>query len=203
MGKDQLTSDIGLDSADIVRVLQKYNVPGDMEHTLHVTGLALALFDALAPALKLPPEYRPLLECSSLLHDIGHYVNEKKHDRITRYLILHDAEFEAFSEEVRTALAFVAGGHRKGFGSSLSRQNQSVIDMVLRLTAILRIADSLDYTRMADVEIHSIEIIERKVVIQLSSQRSVLDMDKIKHKSQLFEEVYGFKLSVSFQNKGI
>src|SRR5436309_3062941 len=52
---------------------------GTNGHGQQVARLALALFDATAPALGLPAASRELLEYAALLHDIGHAIDHDRH----------------------------------------------------------------------------------------------------------------------------
>src|SRR5262249_57553830 len=84
---------------------------GPNPHGRHVARLALTLFDAVAPALALPPEARELLEYAALLHDIGHAIDHDRHHRHSCYLI-QNAELLGLERlEVQT-IAQAAPGHR-------------------------------------------------------------------------------------------
>ena len=59
----------------------------DAQHAEQVSRLALSLFDQLRPIHELGPEHRLLLEIAAMLHDIGHFVHRKSHNRHGEYLI--------------------------------------------------------------------------------------------------------------------
>src|SRR5208282_6041373 len=57
------------------------------QHADQVSRLAVSLFDQLRPIHEMGPDLRLLLEVAALLHDIGHFVHRKSHNRHGEYLI--------------------------------------------------------------------------------------------------------------------
>src|SRR6185369_14723366 len=122
---------------------------GDNAHGRQIATLATALFDGMAPLLKLPPSSRELLEYAALLHDIGHAVDHGRHQRHTYYLI-KNSELLGFEPEEIELIALVARGHRKTVPKP-SAPELAVIPTAKRkvvrgLAALLRVADALDRT---------------------------------------------------------
>lgn len=127
----------------------------DRRHCFHVAGLALSLFDALASHGAAPPgpwrndESRALLEAAAILHDCGYHINYARHHLHSHHLIIH-SDMPGFSRRELEIVAAVARYHRgsapkpkhEAFGV-LSREDR---DLVMALSAILRIADGLDRT---------------------------------------------------------
>src|SRR3989442_11289703 len=60
---------------------------GPNAHGRQVARLALALFDATAGELGMPPAAAELLEYAALLHDVGHLVHPGRHHRHPCYLL--------------------------------------------------------------------------------------------------------------------
>ncbi len=122
---------------------------GANPHGEQVARLAVALFDGLAPALRLPPAARELLEYAALLHDIGHVIDHDRHHRHTSYLI-RNADLLGFEAVEIEILAQVARGHRKQVpkaGDPEVRALPAPARRVVRgCAALLRLADGLDRT---------------------------------------------------------
>src|SRR5437899_2600230 len=123
---------------------------GPNPHGRHVARLALSLFDAVAPALALPPPARELLEYAALLHDIGHAIDHDRHHRHSCYLI-QNAELLGLERVEVETIAQVARGHRKQAPkpSDLGALPPRLRQVVRGLAALLRVADALDRTHSA------------------------------------------------------
>jgi exopolyphosphatase/guanosine-5'-triphosphate,3'-diphosphate pyrophosphatase len=95
------------------------------------------------------------LEYASLLHDIGHHIQENQHHKHTYYLITH-ADLPGFSADEIGILANVSRYHRRGLPKT-RHQGFKLLNVgqrksVLGLSAILRIADGLDRTHFSVVK---------------------------------------------------
>lgn len=125
----------------------------DSSHAEHVTKLALSLFDqirkesTLIPGLASRKDERALLEAGSLLHDIGTFVEYRAHHKHGMAIIRH-ADLPGVSDADREVLALLARFHRrrapKASHPAMASLPASERDVVLRLAAILRVADGLD-----------------------------------------------------------
>ncbi|MCC6951953.1 MAG: CHAD domain-containing protein [Phycisphaerales bacterium] len=125
----------------------------DSPHAEHVTRLALSLYDqlrqesTLIPGLASRRDERTLLEAGSLLHDIGTFVEYRAHHKHGMAIIRH-ADLPGVSDADREVLALLARYHRRGAPKAshpaMAMLPASERDVVLRLAAILRVADGLD-----------------------------------------------------------
>ncbi|TMA93725.1 MAG: Ppx/GppA family phosphatase [Deltaproteobacteria bacterium] len=140
---------------------------GPNPHGRHVARLALSLFDAVAPALALPPPARELLEYAALLHDIGHAIDRDRHHRHSCYLI-QNAELLGLERIEVETIAQVARGHRKQAPkpSDLGALPPRLRQVVRGLAALLRVADALDRTHSAAVRAVSARFTGRRLVIE-------------------------------------
>jgi exopolyphosphatase/guanosine-5'-triphosphate,3'-diphosphate pyrophosphatase len=117
------------------------------EHSRQDAELAVRLFDQTADLHELDDEYRDLLFCAGLLHDIGYVEGYWGHHK-TAYRLIMQAELPGLGERERQIVANVARYHRgarpklkhKGF-AALAAEDREV---VTALGAILRLADGLD-----------------------------------------------------------
>jgi exopolyphosphatase/guanosine-5'-triphosphate,3'-diphosphate pyrophosphatase len=150
------------------------------QHGRQVAKLALALFDALAPELRLGPRARELLEYAALLHDIGHAIDHDRHDRHSYYLI-KNAELFGFDPIEVEVVAQAARGHRKqapkadaSDGRALGREDRRT---ARALAAILRIADALDRSHFGVVK--GVEVVYKpgRLVVEVDSVRAQADLE--------------------------
>jgi hypothetical protein len=59
------------------------------------------------------------------------------------------------------------------------------------LTAILRIADAIDYTRQCDIEVASLEELKNGYLLEISGKNTSYIKIRIDKKKPLFEEHFG------------
>ena len=178
------------------QVFQKY--VGDADHAAHVSQLALSMFYQLQPLHTFGEKYAGILHAAAMLHDIGHFIAEAKHHKHSYYLI-KSSGLESFNKLELELIANIARYHRKahpspkhlGF-SQLSPANQGV---VRKLSALLRVADALDFKRAAAVKSVACDYNGAKT-LNLACSASENIAEEIQwalEKGKLVEEVYNVK----------
>lgn len=125
----------------------KYDFEG--RHSLQDARLAVLLFDLTSDLHRLDDEYRDLLYCAALLHDIGYIEGYDEHHK-TSYKLIVAADLPGLSEREKRIVANVARYHR-GAQPKLEHKGFAALDLedrevVAKLGAILRLADGLDRT---------------------------------------------------------
>ena len=129
----------------VVQLLRKFGPSGP--HPEHVAKLALALYDGLREAHRLPPAMRELLHYAALLHDVGSVIGYDLHAEHAGYIIRH-GHLRGFTAEEIAIVAAVARYHGKGRprkrDAAIDAMPKSVRRSVRWLAAILRIAEGLD-----------------------------------------------------------
>ncbi|MDR3200782.1 MAG: HD domain-containing protein [Spirochaetales bacterium] len=168
------------------------------EHALHVAKIALAIFDQLTAEHGLDAQARLLLETSAILHDIGNYIEPLHHDRHGQYIIAHSQIF-GFSQNDIKNISFVVRFHRglsphaspRGF-ASLPREERL---RVLKITAILRLADSLDRGHTRKIPAVRLEKTQDEILLHADYEGEPFAERKgILLKSRMFEEVFGYRV---------
>lgn len=169
----------------------------DEAHASQVAGLALELFDALRREHGLGARERLLLEAAAILHDVGTFIRASGHHKHSAYLIENSEIFGLSRGELRV-VATVARYHRKGQPSaahlefiSLPREDRVA---VLKLAAILRVADALDRGHERRVGEIEVERREERLLIRASGGADLtLERLSLAEKGDLFEEVFGLE----------
>ncbi|PWK14486.1 HD domain-containing protein [Tumebacillus permanentifrigoris] len=142
--------------ANVQRIQEKYSA--NVLHANHVTQLALRLYDDLLDLTELDnARDRSYLEHAASLHDIGHFVNRKKHHHHSYHLISSDCLLDEWPEKLRLWTAVLALNHRNK-KLRLEALNAKHHDRAGSLIALLRMADALDYEHDQSVQIERIEI---------------------------------------------
>ena len=125
------------------------------EHSLQDARLAVLIFDSTYELHHLDAEYRDLLYCAGLLHDIGYVEGYWGHHK-TAFRLIMKADLPGLSDREKQIVANVARYHR-GAKPKLKHEGFAALDpddreIVMMLGAILRLADGLDRTHTDAVQ---------------------------------------------------
>jgi len=169
-------------------------------HAVHVARLALQLFDALERLHGLGGRDRQLLQVAALLHDIGAFIESKRHHRHSLYLISR-SELPGLSADETLFVANVARYHRKSHPQphhteymQLTRSARARVD---QLAGILRIADAMDRQHLQRVERATLRPEGLSLRITLHGEGDcLLERWAINRKKGLFEETFGLTVQV-------
>ena len=161
---------------------------------------ALTIFDNLKKLHGFSRKERLYLEVASILHDVGKFVNLKSHNRISADIIL-DSTIIGFTDEDMAIIANIARYHSLGIPTelhskynSLSKSNKLIVS---KLSAILRLADSLDRSHLQKISEIKLQLVVNKLNIIVSSKKDILlEQWTFQMKSKFFEEVFGIKCSL-------
>ena len=174
--------------------------PEGKGHADQVTRLALILFDELIPLHQYSKKERILLECAGLLHDIGWAFGQKGHHTKSYTMILNDATLPLTGRE-RSIIALVARYHRKtdptidhGVYADLKSKDKKTVQA---LSAILRVADGLDYTHNNRISGLACTVTADEVICRLEGHGDFqIERERAIRKSNLFEQIFGRRLSI-------
>ena len=174
--------------------------PGVLEHSRHVTDLALMIFDSLQPLHQLGTRERFLLGSAGLLHDIGWKFGQKKHNIHSAGMIMSEENLP-FDIPERSIISLVARSHRgnvtpetSGFFRLLSLEYQK---QVLVLAAILRLADGFDYLHLGTVQAVSCTIEAQEIIVHVTSSLDAsVEIQRARVKSDLFTRAFNRNLVI-------
>ncbi len=182
--------------ASAVSLAKKFHY--DEEHSLHVTKLALILFDALKSEHGMDRRSRLLLEVAGILHDVGMFIRTSGHHKHSQYIIANSEIFGLHRDDL-DIVSNVVRYHRKSPPNSthiafiaLQREERM---LVLKLSSLLRVADALD--RGHSQRIESLEVERRSDTIVLRTNgRHDLSLERLglKEKGDMFQDVFGYKI---------
>lgn len=175
---------------------RKYKV--DNRHARHVSDLAQVLFRELRDLHKLASRFELLLRAAALVHEVGMFVSAREHHKHSLYIIAH-SELFGLTEADRNLVALIARYHRRYAPERshpyYSDLNQTERLAVLKLTALMRIADALD--RSHTQRISSIQLQRRDglVIVECHGVTdTTVEQIAINGKGQLFRELFGCEL---------
>ncbi len=185
---------------DMVRESSQSYIGPD-RHTESVLDLSFSFFDKLLPVHGMGEEERLLLACAALLHDIGWTLPGQGHHKRSMDMVLNDRSLPFTSEE-RSVVANIVRYH-----NSLPKKDHYVFhglgprekSKVLKLSALLRVADALDASHRSIVKhvelMSGPNLIVIKCQVAGDSTEEALSLSK---KKDLFESVFERKLKVEW-----
>jgi len=181
----------------------------DWPHARQVERLSTQLFHATRPLHELDDHALRLLERAAFLHNTGMMIESRRHHKHS-FRLIKETRLPDFTDEERHEIACIARYHRRALPSTsheefaeLSRRGRK---RVSALSAILRIADALDYS-------HDGRVLQLAPVPRLSDKstwtialkiRPLADLDaELEHayeKADLFEKTFKHKLRLIIKN---
>jgi exopolyphosphatase/guanosine-5'-triphosphate,3'-diphosphate pyrophosphatase len=178
----------------------------DEPHAQQVARLALQLFDATRRLHRLGSRERELLEFAALLHDVGRSVSASKHHKHSSYLIRNGA-LEIFAPEEVSVIAAIARFHR-GAIPRLSHEEIAELpsgarDAVIRLAAILRVADALDRSHgqlVRDLVVLRGEGLTR-IYVDAARGDAALELEDASRNVKLWERVFDVRAEFKLRRR--
>lgn len=143
----------------------------------------------------LAPRDRVLLETASILHNVGLSIDKANHHSVGRDIVMSDT-LRGYTKVERAMLACAVLFHRKAVQPALEpifatltgeQQRRTLI-----LSALLRIADGLDYSQTQSTQTESIAVDEatRDVLIQATGPHSRTDAERAQRKADLWRTLF-------------
>ncbi len=182
----------------IQAIAEKYDY--NAGHTQAVREVSMKVFDLLQPYHLLGERERLYLESAAYLHDTGRFIDSRQHHRHSYYLIAN-TQLPGFSNDERLIVATLALYHRKSKPHidhpefSMLPARQRIV--VMRLAAILRVADAVDYSQEKLLTDCTVSLKKQILEIRIGSYANLtIERSYLRKRSDLFEEVYGLKVSL-------
>ncbi len=168
----------------------------DESHGVHVSKLAVSFFDQLKDDHGMDDHARLLLEVAAIVHDIGNFIRASGHHKHGQYIVENSEIFGLSKSDIRI-IANVVRYHRRGMpvSSHVSyvslRREQRLL--VLKLAAILRVADALDRGHVQRVTGFNVEKREDDVLLACEYAGDLaIEQHGLKMKGDMFEQVFGY-----------
>ncbi len=189
--------------ASAIEIGDKYQ--WDRHHAETVTGYARRLFAAMAPEHGLPQHYGLILEVAALLHDIGTYIATQAHHKHSMYLI-RNSELFGLGERHLLMVALIARYHRKA-PPQPDHEEFMLLDRsgrvaVLKLAAILRVADALDRSHECRLGKRvAFEVVEGRLRITCPRPEADWSTEEVslEEKGDMLNDVFGLEPVLQFE----
>jgi len=190
--RDQL-----LQSARVIGRKYKF----DEKHAENVAIFAEQLFDITRKFHGLNKEDRLILSVTAWLHDIGQFISITDHHKHSLYII-NASPIIGLTQLQKRIVANVARYHNKSF-PKIRHENYSSLsefdrERVRKLSAILRIADAIDFEHAGRVSKLAASVNNDCLVLDLKGSKEIL-LTKwaVRKHSELFQDVFNMDVVVS------
>ncbi|MCP4447145.1 MAG: Ppx/GppA family phosphatase [Myxococcales bacterium] len=176
----------------------------NVNHGEQVRVISNQLFEELTDVHKLPQPCATVLQLAALLHDVGEVVHRRSHHKHSEYLILH-GRIPGLESPQRELVAATARGHRKSLPGRRKHKVFANLDAkqqghVLKMSALLRLADTLDSSPGQQVVGLAIETSADEIVLVIFSTGNVeVPAEAIETRQLDFMEVFGRRLVFRYQ----
>ncbi len=173
----------------------------DEEHAHIVTNLALELYDSIQTLgiYEFRNGERELLEYGSTLHDIGTFISYDTH-QAHAYHLIKESNLPGFQPEEIEIIANLAYFHRKNIPkkkhSNLTEINKDTIKSIRILSALLRIAESLDRSHAGIISNVRFYIASTdSLVLEIHAKRECqLEIWEVEKHKKYFKKVFGYSI---------
>ena len=205
---DQTDGPLDVRARSVMSVARRYDY--DAPHSHHVARLAKRIFDDTQDLHGMGDHERSLLEYAALLHDIGYHIAPNNHHRHSLYLI-KNSEMPGFTGNEIAVMAAVVRYHRgslpkKPTNARMRREHEDLLSVerghrttVIRLAAILQIADALDRSHRQLIREVRCEVAGTTATFYLESDNeSELELWSADRKARWFREI--FRVAVRFES---
>ena len=164
-------------------------------HTDQVTHLAINIFDQLRSITGLDEKARFYLLCAATLHDIGVHTEGTHGHHKTALRIILSTPLLHFDSQERLIIGSIARYHRKTLPSShhsyFAALSKPAQNLVVQLSAILRVADGLDYRHQGRVKKVKVTFSDEKITFHCKSKQNIdKEITSASHKSDLMQTTF-------------
>lgn len=173
----------------------------DLRHAGAVERAAAALFRDLAPWHGLEAAWEPVAAAAARLHNVALRNDPERHHAAGRAIIVAEG-VPGFSFAETAAIALAVGWHRKRVAPMEEPLFRALAEpdraAALRIAAIVRAADGLDYSHRAASAVRDALETTEGIVVRVASRASAAsarqDLDRANRKADLWLDVIGVPL---------
>lgn len=175
-------------------VADKYD--SNTAHINNVETLGVILFDAMKKQAGLTERDRLLFRMACLLHDCGKYINMTGSIKYSCFIVLA-TEFPGLSGSekniVADAIRYNSYDHIPSIEELEASLNANDYIRMLKLTAILRLANAMDLSHRQKFSRISTQIKGQKIIIKADTIYDItLEQNIMKQNGSFFEEIFGY-----------
>ena len=165
-------------------------------HLKALFKLSSEIFDAMKKYHGLGKRQRVLMQCIAILHDCGKYISLSEASSCS-YTIIMSSEILGLSHKEREIIATTVEFNRKPvepYENLSDKFTQDEYVTILKLLAILKVANALDRSHKQKIKNVSMRVKDRELVISIEANSSLaLEKGLFKKNADYFEEIFSIK----------
>ena len=167
----------------------------DKAHGQQIRRLTMQLFDQLYELHGLTRHDRLLLKVAAILHEVGSYINPKKHHHHSQYIILNSEIFGLSRADVEV-VGLLARYHRHGAPTpaepTYALLSQSDRLRVQKLAALLRVAEAMERAHSRRIRSFTVRQNGRRLELLVPDVADLtLENLALRTKGALFSDIFG------------
>ena len=167
----------------------------DDGHARRVASYSSILFDAVYEKMGLAYSWGYLLQLASVLHEVGKFVNIRKHNACT-YNIIMETDLFGITDEEKEILATICyyafGGMLSGTADRYNQLSDEQKLIAAKLIAIFRLAYALDKSHLGKIKQIRTETVEHELLIRYQAELDIsLERWTFTTAAVNFAEVFG------------
>lgn len=169
----------------------------ETRHVQAVAELSLLVFDKMSKIHGLGKEERNLLRGAAILHDVGKFINLRRHYYYS-YRLIVSFDIIGFSDREKAIMGNIVYYHSNGIPSDgqyhFARLAKKDKVTVAKLAAIIRLADALDCSHRQKVSQSTVALKGNEMTIQVKVMNDyALEEWTFADKADFFEDVFGIR----------
>ncbi len=170
----------------------------DRSHGTQVRRLATQLFDQLQELHQLTRHDRLLLKVAAILHEVGTYINPKRHHHHSQYIILNSEIFGLSRHDVEL-VGLLARYHRHA-PPSTDERSYAELELpdrlrVQKLAALLRVADAMERAHLRRITAFTARFTQRRLELLIPGIRDLaIENLALRSKAGLFTDIFGYDI---------
>lgn len=184
----------------VEELCRRYDV--DMRHATHVAELAHQLFALTMPLHQLDEHYLDVIYIAGLVHNVAYNADPRKHHIRGRQILL-ETPLSNVTDADRAIIATATAFHRKPWSQERLQKEKSYLALpstaqmvALWISAVLRIADGLDYSQSQTTSLTESSIGKEVCLIGVKGPNDKVDRARANTKADMWRTVTGISLSV-------
>ncbi len=172
----------------------------DRAHSQQVRRLCSLLFDQLQELHGLSRHDRLLLKVAAVLHEVGAYINPKRHHHHSQYIILNSEIFGLSRRDVEM-VGLLARYHRHACPTMKDR-SYAELDLqdrmrMQKMAALLRVADAMERAHSHRISTFSVRFNNRCLEILVPGVHDLtLENMAMRDKANLFTDIFGYDIQL-------
>lgn len=172
----------------------------DEQHAQNIAGICRTLFTLLRRVHGVPDQFELALLLAGWLHEVGRFIGERSHHKHSMYII-ENSEIFGLSKKDKQIVAMLSRYHRR-LAPSINDMEFAALPfdeqmLVLKLSALLRVADALGRTKSTSVDKLKITV-ERETVTVIYRHLADVTLEQLalNQKGALFHELFGLNIII-------